>query len=245
MKAFYPGNPPPDDVREKLRDIPPLHRWPKASELGDHNQREADGDEAQLVLVIRGELLKRYPNAVIYAQKAAWGTDGDGNPDANEERDLVKLVPGEEENPPKAKIRTPLFEARVDPDITFIGFDLTREDVEGGTAVNENAGWFFVIKERPGEARFGLDEPLAGAPPNLVNWNCLAWSHVGTPAGGAVKIDKTLTLVAKTALDPAEIEPDDDDLQAQWNPATTNAGQLAYILYQVPVLVAVHASRML
>ena len=33
--------------------------------------------EEQVVLVIRGELLKRYPNTVIYAQKAL--DDGEGN----------------------------------------------------------------------------------------------------------------------------------------------------------------------
>ena len=58
---------------EKLRDIPPLHRWPTASTLGDHDNRERPGEnEEELVLVIRGELLKKYPNAVIYAQRAEW-----------------------------------------------------------------------------------------------------------------------------------------------------------------------------
>ena len=32
------------------------------------------GDRALVVLVVRGDLLKRYPNTFIYAQKAAWGT---------------------------------------------------------------------------------------------------------------------------------------------------------------------------
>ena len=245
VKSLYPGNPPPEDLREKLRDIPPLHRWPKASELGTNNQREADGDEAHLVLVIRGDLLKRYPTAVIYAQKAAWGKDDEGHPDVNEERELVMLTAAEEENPPTSKIRTPLFEARVDPDITFIGFDLTAPVAKGGEAVNEDAGWFFVIKERPGEARFGLDEPLDGPPPRLINWNNLAWSHVGTAPGGAVKVQSAIGLKDYVEAIDQENEPDPDDAQAKWDPAATNAGQLAYILYQVPVLIAVHASRML
>ena len=37
-------------------------------------QREAQGRRRVLVLVVRGELLKRYPTAVIYAQKAEWHT---------------------------------------------------------------------------------------------------------------------------------------------------------------------------
>ena len=52
-------------------------------------------------------------------------------------------------------MRTPLYEAKVDPDIYFFGFDLTRRRRrKGGTGENPNddPGWFFVIKERPGRA---------------------------------------------------------------------------------------------
>ena len=31
----------PEALRERLRDIPELHTWSKASELGDHDHREA------------------------------------------------------------------------------------------------------------------------------------------------------------------------------------------------------------
>jgi hypothetical protein len=244
VRAFYPGSPPPPDIREKLRDIPPLHHWPHASNLGDHNQREADSARAPLVLVIRGELLKRYPTAVIYAQKAEWGKNAHGQPDATEERTLLMPTAAEEADPPTSKIRTPLFEARVDPDIAFIGFDLIATEARGGTDVSQDAGWFFVIKERPGEARFGLDEPLDGPMPRVINWNDLAWSHVGTAAGSPVKLDQTVPLTTYVASIDQEDKPDPDDAQAQWSPGT-DAGQLAYILYQVPVLVAVHASRML
>ena len=62
-----------EEVREKLRDIPPIHLWSRASDLGDHDHREAGREnEEELVLVIRGELLKKYPNTVVSAQKARW-----------------------------------------------------------------------------------------------------------------------------------------------------------------------------
>jgi hypothetical protein len=42
-------------LREKLRDIPPLHRWSVFSNLGDHDHREQAGDrENEAVLVIKG-----------------------------------------------------------------------------------------------------------------------------------------------------------------------------------------------
>ena len=68
-----------DALREKLRDIPPIHKWSLRSGLGDHDNREKPGaKEDELVLVIRGELLKKYPTAVIYAQKARWQRDAAG-----------------------------------------------------------------------------------------------------------------------------------------------------------------------
>ena len=49
----------PEALKEKLRDIPPIHKWLKHSDLGDHDYREVPGEnEEEVVLVIRGELLK-------------------------------------------------------------------------------------------------------------------------------------------------------------------------------------------
>jgi len=45
---------------------------------------------------------------------------------------------GEEDKPPHAKVRTPLYGAKVEPDIFFFGFDLTGTEVKGGTGENPN-----------------------------------------------------------------------------------------------------------
>jgi hypothetical protein len=191
--------------------------------------------------VIRGELLKRYPTAVIYAHKSKWPA----NPsDPNAERELVDLTPAEEAAPPRTKIRLPLFEAKVDPDIYFIGFDLDATEARGGTTPTSDPGWFFVIKERPGEPRFGLDELPTGTTPRTVTWNDLSWNRIGTTAGAHLRLDGTIGLDAYNPAVDQENTPDVEDAQAQWNPSI-DAAELAYILYRVPVLVAVHASRML
>jgi hypothetical protein len=250
VSGVYPGDPPPPDVREKFRDIPPLHTWSLASTLGDHNPRAAGGDDTQLVLVIRGELLKRYPNAVIFAIKAEWDVDGQGNFDRDKERLVTNLAEAEKAKPPKAKVRMPIFEARVKPDIFFIGFDLTALDARGAddddAPTKDNAGWFFVLQERPGEPRFGLDEaPPAGTEPSrLVNWNSLTWQKVGTTVGSCVKLDKTITLLEYDEDLDQDNKANPEDAAAEWDPTTTSA-ELAYMLYQVPVMVAVHAWRML
>ena len=66
-----PADPPltAEQLKARYRDITPLDTWTTAPELGTHRppERAATGD---LVLTIRGELLKRYPNTLIYAQRA-------------------------------------------------------------------------------------------------------------------------------------------------------------------------------
>lgn len=234
-----------DERREKLRDIPPLHLWSRFSRLGEHDHRETGGEsEEEVVLVIRGELLKKYPNAVIYAHRARWQPSND-NIDNKLERRLVELTPAQEANPPRDIVKTPLYQAQVPPDIYFFGFDLTAEEAKGddGTQPGDDPGWFFVIKERPGEPRFGLD---IDKQPAINIWNDLSWEDVLPGAPGAhIPINKSFTLVEPT--DPSVSEKHVqwlEDRFVSWN-TNTNSADLAYILYQVPVLVAVHASEML
>lgn len=244
-------------VKEELQDIKPIHYWSKFSKLGEHDNRELPGDtEEELVLVIRGELLKKYPTAVIYAHRAKWQTkteNGETVIDKTKERRLVELGPGEQDNPPMSKIKSPLYEAKVDPDIYFFGFDLTVDKAKGGDGgdPNDDPGWFFVIKERPGEPRFGLD---IGEGNNINNddqieiWNDLSWGDLkpAVPNGGYIKISSSVNITADVTLPAGDekLEQQEDDSQVSWN-GDMNAAELAYILYQVPVLVAVHASEML
>ncbi|MEZ4701000.1 MAG: hypothetical protein R2834_11760 [Rhodothermales bacterium] len=240
----------PEALKESLRDIPPIHRWSKFSNLGDHDNREKPGEnEEELVLVIRGELLKKYPTAVIYAQRAAWEKKGDGTPDKTKPRRLIAVTPAEEENPPESKIRTPLYEAKVDPDIYFFGFDLTALEAKGETEEDpDDPGWFFVIKERPGEPRFGLDVDQDGEPGGTKNvWNDLSWTDVGVAPGSflAPLPPPAVTLEAPAGSPlPQLVAQHNEDIQIPWN-ASVSAAEMAYILYQVPVLVGVHASEML
>lgn len=233
FRQFWDSN---DD--ENIKDIPPIHKWSRIkspNELGTHNLRAAQSGKTQLVLVIRGELLKKYPTAVVYAQKAVWGKKNNAV-DVNEERALTEIPASEQNNPPKSLLKTPLFEAKIEPDVYFFGFDLDDEEARGTknpTNPNDDPGWFFVLKERPGEARFGLDieksETLSG-------WNNLSWKDVGNTDNTYIQLNKTIN------LDPSSATTDDQ--QARWSPST-NSAELAYILYQVPVMVAIHASKML
>ncbi len=230
-----------EDLREKYKDIPPLHLWSKFSSLGDHDHREQPGDnEEEVVLVVRGEVLQKYPNAVIYAHRAKWHTK-DGEIDTDRERML------DTEADTAEVIKTPLYEAQVKPDIYFLGFDLTAKEAKGGSGRGDSTdpGWFFVIKERPGESRFGLDIDRSG-PINV--WNDLAWPDVLPEGGRFLKIGEMnpppLTEPLEGTEHEEKIEQWNSDKGITWSD-NINAAELAYILYQVPVLVAVHGSEML
>lgn len=227
---------------ESLRDIPELHRWPRRSKLGEHDHREKSPgtEEAELVLVIRGELLKKYPNAIIYAHKAWWDSPDHTTPAPDKERILAELTPAQEADPPPELLLTPLYEARVSPDLTFFGFDLTDTVAKG--APDGDAGWFFCIKQRPGEPRFGFD--IEGEA-KIETVNDIAWSHLGTAEGASIPAT-ALSTIALDALEPDDTEKVDqraDDAKVVTAPVS--AARWAYLCYQSPVLVAVHAAEML
>lgn len=255
VSAFMDPNPAanPEAQSEKLRDITKLHLWSRTSALKDHDNRQSGtAAKEDLVLTIRGELLKKYPNAVIYAHRAEWQlkTDGSGAIDPTQERRLVALTEAEEDDPPRSTVRTPLYEAKVDPDIFFFGFDLTDVEVKGGTGASpgDDPGWFFVIKERPGEPRFGFD--IGAADPTRIHvWNDLGWDNVQPGAAGSyVVIDTTMNAFeVKPPTLPEDDEKEEqhqDDVAIKWN-KDMNAADVAYVLYQAPALVAVHGAEML
>jgi len=218
-----------NDLNEGL-DISPIHSWGISSGLGTH---QADGDSSDTVLLIRGDLLRKYPDTIIYAQKAEWQT---------EDNEQVRRL-ADQGNP--ANIKFPIFRAQLEPDISIIGFDITPAEAKGenngppdgpilslktgaGTIPPSptDAGWFFILKERSGEVRFGLDSEI-DTPANPVDsWDDLSWSAMSTDY-----VD------IKTAVSHT-----DNTHPIIWG---EDASHMANILYQVPVMIGIHATDML
>ena len=162
-----PGDPTdPAQLAELLKDIPPMNTWPLTRPLGQ-NENRTDVPADNVILLIRGELLRRYPNAVIFAGKAKAGDGGD-NGRVLDETDQ----------------RMPIFRGTLSPDITFFGFNLSVDDARGGTATAP-LGFFFVFAEHPAEPRFGL-EPASTDP--VTQWEDLAWTNF-TQSGDATARD--------------------------------------------------------
>jgi len=149
-------------------DIDRINQW------RDRKLGENAGAGEQLVLLIRGELLRRYPNSVIYAVAAV------------REGDQLEL------SSDPAKESHPLFRGTLKPDVTFLGFALTDKE-----AIAE-PGWFFVIQEQPTEPRFGMDVANFAKPlPALAMWNDLSWRHLANTEAELTALSHAST---KTAL---------------------------------------------
>ena len=131
-------------------DVPPIREW--AGDLGSH----ASFRDNQLVLLMRGDLLRRFPAAVIYAVSALRGPDG------------------KPALPPDATAETfhPRFRGTRQPDVVFLGFGVSEQKARGADG---GPGIFIVIQEHPTEPRFGR-EPNAAASPAAANAAALAYT---------------------------------------------------------------------
>lgn len=204
------------DVRNSANpkaDIQPILQWKSSSKLGTHgNTAGAAGTTDPIVVVIRGDLLRKYPNTEIFMARATWNNKKAGS--HNLVLDLKKQSQWITDSP---DLRRPLFSARIEPDYTFLGFNLGIQEVKGDA---ENPGWFFVMKERAGDTHFGLDllaEPGSGDP----SWEQLA--EVSENQCIQVESARFNTLPR----------------------AGKRADQVASMLYQKPFMLFVHASRLL
>jgi hypothetical protein len=101
-----PGDPTdPAALAEVLKDIKFIHTWPKTAQLGANSARRPLPSGGQhLVLLVRSELIHRYPNVIVYASQTV-------NEGATESH--------------------PVFSGRIGLDVAFYGFELTPSDVTG------------------------------------------------------------------------------------------------------------------
>lgn len=247
-----PGDPTgPAALAELLKDIPPIVSWPLSGGLGEHGNRPATVP-GPIVLLVRGELLRRYPDAIIYAAKAK--LDGD-------QRTIDDSAP----------TLHPIFSGLLAPDMNFFGFNLSVADAKGGTGASPQ-GYFIVFQQHPSGPRFGL-EPSAGG--TVTQWADLAWTNFGSdpsgaPAAGArarrpeisapalLPPFTNLLLASSTMRVILDQQPIPPFLSASDHPTGTaitgpdaafqwgaDAAQTAYITARLPFRVGIHADLMI
>jgi hypothetical protein len=200
-------------------DIDEMHLWERHTALGTHfgPARAVVNDANKVVVVFKGDLLKKFSNLVIYAQRAKWQV-GDTNFAQHRVLDTTHAPV------------YPLFGASIAPDTQFLGFNLTVPEAKGDDQ-GPDPGYFFVMKERPGEIRFGVDAPdgNVGVP---ATWNDLDQDSAPYLNGHLNPTDGAVTAT----------DPNINGKQVAWGHNATN---MAQILYQNPVMVCIHASELI
>jgi hypothetical protein len=117
---------------EDTADIAELHTW--ESKLGNHG---SDRPPAMTVVLMRGDLVRRFPAATIFLQKAR-AKNGAG-------REPEPTI-----GPPNSEF--PLFGGIIAPDIRFVGFGIPSALAKG---TGGSLGYYVAFQEVPGHLRFG------------------------------------------------------------------------------------------
>ena len=198
--------------RELVAD---LHELPWRGELGSHVEPALDG---RLVLLVRGDLVRRYPGVVAHAVRQATGDDGE----LLHEDGIPIFEPGS----PQSPVRT-LFHIHLPPNVLLVGFDMDRARIDAAAET-----WWFTLSENPTEPRFGLDSSREGG---LTRDN-LIWTDFGVAAPGGVLDATTHTDIGFDG--PAAIPPVE---HSQWG---ASSAQIAYLLFQLPARAAFLGKRM-
>ncbi|MCO6478842.1 MAG: hypothetical protein J5I94_19565, partial [Phaeodactylibacter sp.] len=124
----------------------------------------------------------------------------------------------------------PIFKADIEPDIKLLGFPFNKEQAEGSGKGN-GLGYFFVLREIPGELRLGLDIGEPAPTTGIEDWDGLSWSYVQLQA------DSNMIDIGETPKVREDFSRKDE-----WG---KNAATMARIFFQKPVMIAIHASEML
>ena len=141
-------------------DIPDIGTWDAATAVGTHVK-----NSASMILLVRSELVRRYPTVLVAAVPAAWNADGTRSP----VKDPSKLL-------------LPAFRGQIGGDVLYAGFSQPAiVEAIGATTKTGPAGWFFLLSENPGDPRFGLDPDGGSAPPTRAT---LSWRHLSPQPPG-------------------------------------------------------------
>ena len=136
-------------TRDEDKDIaklfdPKKRIWKADSRLGTHSVNGSMQEANELVLVIRADVLKKFPNTVIYLAQKTFNDS---------------FLPLKEFKP-----IYPIFEANLPPDVICLGFPMSEAQARRH---------YIVFEERQSQQRFGLDvdyQEVDGAKEENLSW---------------------------------------------------------------------------
>ncbi len=139
---------------DRQPDIPPMTQWDINTPLGANGAANGPDAENMVVLLVRGELLHRYPNTIAYAAHGAIDT-------------VQNKLTLDNSQPWIA----PQFLIKLDSKTTVFAYPIPPASIRSDIP-NGNAGFYFVFTEPETgpRFRFALDKTDP-----LLNWSDLDW----------------------------------------------------------------------
>jgi hypothetical protein len=119
-----------------------IHRFRRTG-LGSHVSLGPQAQSGRAVVVVRGEVVRRYPDLVVMAMKAVPGPGG-----AMRDAEGRPFLP---ESAAHDAVARTIFVATLEPDIMLAGLDLTVAELRG-------PDWWIVLSEHPQAPRFRRSE---------------------------------------------------------------------------------------
>jgi hypothetical protein len=211
---------------EEPDDIEPIALWNR--KLGEHTPDNDRHPGEDAVIVVRGDLLRRYPNTIISAVRGRVEASPDG----------ARFLP----EPGVEPVRE-LFRGILAPDITYAALAISL------AKLNDTSGapnfWFIALTQPADEPRFGLDDaPNTTESTPVATLNELSWQGLPPAAvarehlhAGVIVLPKPLA--GQPQRDHWSVE--DGETPVKWGP-TSDSGQVASILLQLPFQLLLKAS---
>jgi hypothetical protein len=210
FSSFWTGAP---ELVADLHELP----W-RGGALRSHVDPALDG---QIVFLVRGDLVRRYPGVVAHAVRQAQDAGGL----LFDDQRIPLFEPGSETSPKKT-----LFHIHLAPNILLVGFTLTEAEIRSPAAT-----WWFTLSENPTEPRFGLDvsrqnSPPPGPPPSRDD---LVWDDFAVAEGA---------FLDASAARPIQFTDAATGEASRWG---ASSAEVAALLFQLPARAAFKATKML
>jgi len=157
-----------------------IHRFTH-SRLGSHMSIGPPGQSGRAVVVIRGEVVRRYPDLTVMALRE----EGRDPPVTG-----LPLLP---EAPTESNAAASMFHAMLPPDVMLAGLDITVDALR-------QPGWWIVIGEHPQAPRFRRSE-------TDLDDHEVRFSSPGADATGAVVAQSRLENPTRIAFEAADFLP--------------------------------------
>ncbi len=179
-------------------DINPILFWPTGNDLGQNGENPAS-DQNNLVLMIYGKLLRRYPDTIVFAAHI-------------NVKDEKRTISSDEHHP--------VFRCSLPPDITLLGFDITKPEVLATPTDPSDLGFYFVIQQPPSSPEFGLEQD--------------DWINLALSSSGYINV--------KASAQNHNLPQPPDGVTAAWG---NSSGDMAAITYRERIQVAYKATPLI